>query len=75
MKYILLICLSLMSCNNKDKAMIVVDRFNNEHKYNEIPEKDSITLYCQIHYEWENIKFYYTEKGVEYWMQTLKYFK
>ena len=61
MKYILLICLSLMSCNDKDKTMIVVDRFNNEHKYDRIPDKDSTALYCQIHYEWETIKFYYTE--------------
>ena len=36
---------------------------------------DSTALYCQIHYEWETIKYYYTEEGVKYWMQTLKYFK
>ena len=72
MKYILLICLSLVSCKEKDEARIVTDRFNDEHKYNRIPEKDSTALYCQIHYEWETIKYYYTEEGIEYWMQTLK---
>ena len=72
MKYILLICLSLVSCNEEDEARIVTDRFNDEHKYNRIPEKDNTALYCQIHYEWETIKYYYTKEGIEYWMQTLK---
>ena len=72
MKYILLICLSLVSCNEEDEARIVSDIFNDEHKYNRIPEKDDTVLYCQIHYEWETIKYYYTKEGIEYWMQTLK---
>ena len=71
-KYILLIYLSLVSCKEKNEARIVTDRFNTEHKYNRIPEKDSTALYCQIHYEWETIKYYYTKEGIEYWMQTLK---
>ena len=72
MRYILLICLSLVSCNEEDEARIVTDRFNDEHKYNRIPEKDDTVLYCQIHYEWETIKYYYTKEGIEYWMQILK---
>jgi len=72
MKYILLICLSLVSCKEKNEARIVTDRFNTEHKYNRIPKKDSTALYCQIHYEWETIKYYYTKEGIEYWMQILK---
>ena len=74
MKYILLICLCLASCEEEDKTKTVVDRFNHEHKYDKLPEKDSTSLYCQIHYQWETIRYYYTEEGVEYWMQTLKYF-
>ncbi len=74
MKYILLIYLCLMSCKEKHDTKIVVDRFNNEHKYDRVPEKDSTALYCQIHYEWETIRYYYTEEGVKYWMRTLKYF-
>jgi len=73
-KYILLICLSLSSCKEKDKTYIVIDKFNKEHKYDRLPEEDSDALYCQLHYEWETIKYYYTKEGVEYWMQTLKYF-
>ena len=72
MKYILLICLSLVSCNEEDEARIVSDIFNDEHKYNRIPEKDDTVLYCQIHYEWETIKYYYTKECIEYWMQILK---
>ena len=72
MRYILLICLFLVSCNEEDEARIVTDRFNDEHKYNRIPEKDDTVLYCQIHYEWETIKYYYTKEGIEYWMQILK---
>ena len=75
MKYILLIYLSLVACKDKNKTKIFTDRFNTEHKYDRIPDKDSTALYCQIHYEWETIKYYYTEEGVKYWMQTLKYFK
>ena len=74
MKYILLIFLFIMSCKEENKAKIVVDRFNNEHKYDRLPEKDNTALYCQIHYEWENIRHHYTEEGIKYWMQTLKYF-
>jgi len=72
MKYILLICLSLVSCNEEDKAIIVTDKFNKEHKYNRIPEENDNVLYCQLHYEWETIKYYYTKEGIEYWMQILK---
>ena len=75
MKYILFICLCLASCKEKNEAKIVIDRFNNEHKYDRLPEKDSTALYCQLHYEWETIRHYYTEEGIKYWMQTLKYFK
>ena len=75
MKYIILICLSLISCKEEIKSKTVVDRFNDEHRYDRLPNKDSTALYCQIHYEWETIKYYYTEEGVKYWMQTLKYFK
>jgi len=75
MKYILVICLCLASCKEKNEVRIVVDRFDKEHKYDRIPEKDSTALYCQIHYEWETIRYYYTEEGIEYWMRTLKYFK
>ena len=39
------------------------------------PEKDKTTVYCQIHYEWETIKHLYTEDGIKYWMQNLKYFE
>tara|TARA_R110002074_G_scaffold86096_1_gene190269 strand:- start:455 stop:646 length:192 start_codon:yes stop_codon:yes gene_type:complete len=63
-----------VSCKEKYETKIVVDRFNNEHKYDRMPEEDSTDLYCQIHYEWETIKYYYTEDGVKYWMRTLKYF-
>ena len=73
-KYILLICLFLISCKDNN-TKTVVDRFNNEHKYDRLPEKDSTALYCQLHYEWETIKYYYTKEGIKYWMQTLKYFK
>ena len=72
-KYILLICLFLISCK-EGNTKTVVDRFNNEHKYDRLPEKDSTALYCQLHYEWETIRHHYTEEGIKYWMQTLKYF-
>ena len=75
MKCILLICLCLSSCKENNESKIVIDRFDKEHKYDKVPEKDSIALYCQIHYEWETIRYYYTEEGIEYWMRTLKYFK
>jgi len=74
MKYILLIFLLLTSCKENNEAKVVIDRFNNKHKYDRLPEEDSNALYCQIHYEWETIRYYYTKDGVEYWMQTLKYF-
>jgi len=74
-RYILLICLLVASCKEEDKAKTVVDRFNDEHRYDRLPEKDSTALYCQIHYKWETIRYYYTEEGLKYWMQTLKYFK
>jgi uncharacterized protein YecE (DUF72 family) len=75
MKYIILICLSLISCKEENKSKTVVDRFNDEHRYDRLPNKDSTALYCQIHYEWETIRYHYTEEGLKYWMQTLKHFK
>ena len=74
MKYILFISLLITSCKEKEKTEIVIDRFNNEHKYDRLPKEDENTLYCMIHYEWETIQYYYTEEGVKYWMRTLKYF-
>ena len=75
MKYILTILIFLISCKEDDKTYIVTDRFDDKHKYDRLPEKDSTIIYCQLHYEWETIRYYYTEEGIEYWMRTLKYFK
>ena len=74
MKYILFILLCFTACKDNGETYIVTDRFNDRHKYDRLPDKDSMTVYCQIHYEWENIRYYYTEEGVKYWMKTLKYF-
>ena len=74
MKYILFISLLITSCKEEKNTEIVIDRFNNKHKYDRLPKKDENTLYCQIHYEWETIQYYYTREGVKYWMRTLKYF-
>jgi len=74
MKYILFIFLFLTACKDNGKTYVVVDRFNEKHKYDRLPDTDSMTVYCQLHYEWESIRYYYTEEGVKYWMRTLKYF-
>jgi len=75
MKYILLLFLCLVSCKENGKTYTVIDKFDEKHKYDRFPEKDSTTVYCQIHYEWETIKHFYTEEGIKYWMQNLKYFE
>jgi hypothetical protein len=76
MKYILLICLLFIGCKKEDESYIVKDKFGNKHKYdiNQSIDKDSTTIYCQLHYEWETIRHHYTKEGITYWMQTLKYF-
>ena len=74
MKYLLLILLCLTSCKKDGETYIVVDRFDDKHKYDRMLNKDNMNVYCQIHYEWESIRYYYTEEGVKYWMRTLKYF-
>ena len=77
MKYVLLIFLFVVGCNQKDNSYIVKDRFGDSHKYdvNHSVGVDSTTIYCQIHYQWETIRHYYTKDGIKYWMRTLKYFK
>tara|TARA_R110002020_G_scaffold100629_4_gene237749 strand:+ start:715 stop:939 length:225 start_codon:yes stop_codon:yes gene_type:complete len=74
MKYILLVVLCFTACKDDSKTYVVVDRFDDKHKYDRLPDTDSMTVYCQLHYEWENIQYYYTEEGVKYWIKTLKYF-
>ena len=73
-KYILFILLCFVACKDNDKTHIVTDRFDNKHKYDRLPDKDNMNIYCQIHYEWEDIQHYYTEEGMKYWIRTLKYF-
>ena len=77
MKYILLISLLFIGCKKDNKSYIVEDRFGDKHRYdiNHSVDKDSTTIYCQLHYKWETIRHYYTKEGITYWMQTLKYFK
>ena len=68
MKYI--ICLFIMSCSSTNiVSKVVVDRFDKAHIYNKEPKKDKTVLYCQIHYEWETIRFYYTDTGIKYWIR------
>ena len=74
-KYILLLSLLCIGCKKEGNSYVVKDRFNNEHKYDRPPTKDTMVIYCQLHYEWETIRHYYTDEGVKYWKQTLKYFK
>ena len=74
MKYILLVVICFTACKDDSKTYVVVDRFDDKHKYDRLPDTDSMTVYCQLHYEWENIRYYYTEECVKYWMRTLKYF-
>ena len=74
MKYILLVVLCFTACKDDNKTYVVVDRFDDRHKYDRLPDTDSMTVYCQLHYEWEKIRYYYTEEGVKYWIKTLKYF-
>ena len=69
MKYI--ICLFIMSCSSTNiNSKIVVDRFNKPHIYDKEPKKDNTILYCQSHYKWETIRFYYTNKGIKYWIRS-----
>ena len=65
----ILISLLIISISCTDiEGRIVVDRFNEKHKYDIDDDSvdDESTLFCLLHYEWENIKYYYTRDGVKY---------
>mgnify|MGYP003624182964 FL=1 len=70
---ILFVSLVLSGCaTTHPQGYTMTDRFDSQHEYDidREPDKDSTVLYCQSHYKWETIRFYYTNEGLTYWIRS-----